>query len=169
MTYTESLRTLPASFLRELPRLILIALFSIAAIDKLFHFDGFVTAIHSYEVLPAWLEYFAAIFILMAEFAIALGLVTKRWRGPACVSAVLLLATFTVAYLAVDPTQVCGCWFTLTLSSGGYFHILQNLVFIALAILTWMDHRSTRPDASSGLYSTSSSTAESGDGRLKTA
>lgn len=159
MTPTERLRTLPASLLRELPRFILIGLFSFAAIDKLIHFGGFVTAIHSYQLLPSRLEYSAAIFFLMAEFAIALGLLTKRWRRPACLSAVLLLGTFTVVYLAVNPAGVCGCWFTLTLSSGGYFHILQNLVFIGLAILTWMDHRSSKPDASSISYSTSHSTA----------
>ena len=167
MTPTARLRTLPASFLRELPRFILIGLFSFAAIDKLLHFSGFVTAIHSYQLLPSSLEYSTAIFFLMAEFAIALGLLTKRWRRPACVSAVLLLGTFTVVYLAVNPAGVCGCWFTLTLNSGGYFHILQNLVFIALAILTWMDDRSTKPDASSVSYSTSLSTAESDDGRLE--
>lgn len=167
MTSTESLRTLPVSLLKELPRLILIALFSFAAIDKLIHFQGFVAAIQSYQVLPSRLEPFAAIFFILAEFAIALGLLTKRWRGPACLSAVLLLTVFTVVYMAVDPGRVCGCWFTLTLNSGGYFHILQNLVFIGLAILTWMDHRSPKPDALSGSYSTSSSTAESDDGRLK--
>jgi hypothetical protein len=70
---------------------------------------------------------------------------------------------FTIVYLAVNPAGVCGCWFTLTLNKGGYFHILQNLVFIALAILTWMDDRSI-PDASSVSYS---SNAESDDGRLK--
>ena len=169
MTHTERLRTLPVVLLRELPRFILIGLFSFAAIDKLIHFRGFVTAIHSYQLLPPSLEYSAAIFFLMAEFAIALGLLTKRWRGPACLAAVLLLGTFTVVYLAVNPAGVCGCWFTLTLNSGGYFHILQNLVFIALAIVTWMDHRSTKRDASSVLYSTSPSTAESDDGRLKPA
>lgn len=169
MTPTERLRTLPASLLRELPRFILIGLFSFAAIDKLIHFRGFVTAIHSYQLLPSSLEYSAAIFFLMAEFAIALGLRTKRSRRPACLAAVLLLGTFTVVYLAVNPAGVCGCWFTLTLNSGGYFHILQNLVFIGLAILTWMDHRSTKPDASSVLYSTGPSTAESDDGRLKPA
>ena len=169
MTPTERLRTFPGSFLRELPRFILIGLFGFAAIDKVIHFSGFVTAIHSYQVLPTSLEYSAAIFFLMAEFAIALGLLTKRWRRPACIAAVLLLGTFTVVYLAVNPEGVCGCWFTLTLNSGGYFHILQNLVFIALAILTWMDHRSTKPDASSVLYSTGPSTAESDDGRLKPA
>lgn len=168
MTSTERLRTLPASFLKGLPRFILIGLFSFAAIDKLIHFGGFVTAIHSYQLLPARVEYSAAVFFLMAEFAIALGLLTKRWRRPACLSAVLLLGTFTAVYLAVNPAGVCGCWFTLTLNSGGYVHILQNLVFIGLAILTWMDHKSSKPDPLSESYS-STSTAESDDGRLKPA
>ena len=74
MTLTEKLRTLPASLLRELPRFILIGLFSFAAIDKLLHFGGFVTAIQSYQLLPSRLESFAAIFFIMAEFAIALGM-----------------------------------------------------------------------------------------------
>lgn len=167
MTVTERLRTFPASFLRELPRIILIALFSFAAIDKLLHFRGFVTAISSYQILPSSLLSFAAIFFIMAELAIALGLLTKRWRRQACLSAILLLTTFTVVYMAVDPGNVCGCWFTLTLNSGGYFHILQNLVFIGLAIVTWVDHRSSKRDALSVSYSTSTSSAESDDGRLK--
>jgi uncharacterized membrane protein len=164
MMLTERRRTLTASVLSELPRFILIGLFSLAALDKLLHFYGFVAAIQSYRLLPSKLENSAAIFFIMAEFAIALGLLTKRWRRAAAVSAVLLLVTFTVVYLAVNPVGVCGCWFTLTLNSGGYFHILQNLVFIALAILTWMDHKPSAPDASSVF---SPSTAESDDGRLK--
>ena len=166
MTVTQRLRVLPASFLRELPRFILIALFTFAAIDKLIHFSGFVIAISSYQLLPKRLESFAAIFFLLAEFAIALGLLTKRWRRPACLAAVLLLTTFTAVYMAVDPGRVCGCWFTLTLNSGGYFHILQNLVFIGLAILTWMDHKPANLDALPVSY-TSTSTVESDDGRLK--
>ena len=158
---------LPVALLRELPRFILIGLFGFAAVDKLIHFLGFVAAIESYHVLPASLEHTAAIFFIMAEFAIALGLLTKRWRQAACLAAVLLLGTFTIVYLAVHPVGVCGCWFTLTLNSGGYFHILQNLVFIALAILTWMDHKTSKPDALSVSYSTSTSTVESDDGRLK--
>ena len=167
MVLAERLRAVPSSLLRELPRFILIGLFSLAAIDKLIHFSGFVAAIQSYQLLPSRLEYSAAIFFLMAEFAIAIGLLTKRWLRPAALSAVLLLATFTVVYLAVNPVGVCGCWFTLTLNSGGYFHILQNLVFIALAILTWMDHKPSKPDALSVSYSTHPSTADSDDGRLK--
>ena len=162
MTATERVRTLPATLLREIPRFVLIALFSLAAIDKVIHFNGFVTAVQSYQLLPTSLERSAAVFFIMAEFAIALGLLTKRWRRAACLAAILLLATFTAVYMAVEPVGTCGCWFTLTLNKGGYFHVLQNLVFIALAILTWMDDRSPKPDA----YSTSTSTAESDDGRL---
>ena len=168
MMLTERrLRTLPASFVRELPRFILIGLFSLASIDKLTHFRGFVTAISSYRLLPTAMESFAATFFIMAEFAIAVGLLTKRWRQPACLAAILLLTTFTVVYLTVNPGRVCGCWFTLTLNSGGYFHILQNFIFIGLAILTWMDHRSPQPEGLPGTYSTSTSTVESDDGRLK--
>jgi uncharacterized membrane protein YphA (DoxX/SURF4 family) len=169
MTLTERLRTLPASFIRELPRIILIALFSLAAVDKLFHFRGFVAAIQSYHLLPSKLENAAAIFFLMAEFAIALGLLTRRWRRPAALSAVILLSTFTIVYLAVNPVGVCGCWFTLTLNSGGYYHILQNLVFIALAIVTWMDHKPSRRKTELDLYPDRPSTVESDDGRLKPA
>lgn len=169
MTFTDRLRTLSVSFVRELPRFILIALFSLASIDKLLHFRGFVAAIQSYELLPSRLESLAAVFFILAEFAIALGLLTKRWRQPACLSAILLLTMFTVVYMTVNPGRVCGCWFTLTLNSGGYFHILQNLIFIGLAILTWMDHRSSKPDAVSVSYSYSTSTAEADDGRLKPA
>jgi hypothetical protein len=163
------LTTLPTSLFKELPRFILIGLFSFAAIDKLIHFRGFVAAVYSYELLPRGVETFAATFFILAEFAIAVGLITKRWRRAASLSAVLLLGTFTIAYLVVNPANVCGCWFTLTLNSGGYFHILQNLVFIGLAIVTWMDHKSSKPDAVSVSYSTNPSTAESDDGRLKPA
>jgi hypothetical protein len=137
------------SVLREIPRFILIALFAFAALDKVIHFQGFVAAIRSYGVLPVMLNHSAAIFFIMAELVIAFGLVTKRWRRPACFAAVFLLGLFTIIYLAVNPDGVCGCWFTLTLSSGGYLHILQNLVFIGLALLTWLDNESPSSDGSS--------------------
>ena len=133
------------SWFRELTRLVLVGLFTLAAADKLLHFDGFITAIGSYQILPAQAERFAAVFIIMAEFAIALGLLTKRWRPAACLASVLLLTTFTAVYLATDPEKVCGCWFTLTLNTGGPVHILQNLVFIGLSVLTWLDSRSPSP------------------------
>jgi uncharacterized membrane protein YhaH (DUF805 family) len=153
---------LPAdSWFRALTRIVLVALFAIAAADKLTHFGGFITAIASYHLLPAGTERVVAIFIIMAEFAIALGLLTKRWRQAASLAAVLLLATFTTVYLVSDPEKICGCWFTLTLNTGGPVHVLQNLVFIGLAALTWLDSQSPspRPGVSSIPYPGSHSTA----------
>lgn len=146
-------RTSVASLLRELPRIILLVLFSFAAVDKLIHFRGFANAVQSYHLLHAKVEYSAAIFFIIAEFAIALGLLMRRWRRPASLAAVLLLVTFTTAYMVARPAGVCGCWFTLTLNSGGAFHILQNLVFIGLAVLTWLDNLSpsTKSESSVGL------------------
>jgi hypothetical protein len=159
MASTETYRTVSFSFLKEIPRLVLIALFAFAAVDKVIHFGGFVNAVHSYAVLPTQLERSAAIFFIMAEFIIAFGLVTKRWRRTACLAAVFLLGLFTVVYLAVNPEGVCGCWFTLTLNSGGYFHILQNVVFIGLAILTWLDSKALSSKDSSGPFADRHSTA----------
>jgi hypothetical protein len=149
------------SWFRVLTRIVLVVLFTIAAADKLTHFGGFITAIASYHLLPARTERVVAIFIIMAEFAIALGLLTKRWRQAASLATVLLLATFTAVYLVTDPEKVCGCWFTLTLNTGGPVHILQNLVFIGLAVLTWLDSQSPspKPGVSSISYPGSHSTA----------
>jgi hypothetical protein len=167
----EVFRSRIAPWLKELPRFILIALFGLAAIDKVRHFYGFVTAVQSYNILSADVSFSAAIFIIIAEFAIALGLLTKRWRRQACLATVLLLGLFTTVYLVARPTGVCGCWFTLTLNTGGSVHILQNLIFIGLAVLTWFDSKSlsSRPDVSSGSYPVRHSTVvpQADDGRLK--
>lgn len=140
-----------SSWLNELPRFILIALFIVAAVDKVTHFSGFVSALGTFHVLRGGTERFAAIFIITAEAAIALGLIFRRWRRPACVAAGLLLATFTAASLAAPPRLVCGTWFTLTLNTGQPIYIFQNLVFIGLAVIAWMDAHppSAEPDTSS--------------------
>jgi hypothetical protein len=147
-------RPLVASLAHGLPRVLLVVLFYFAAIDKCVHFPQFVAALQSYHILPAEIGRYAAIFIILVELAIASGLLT-RWRRLASLSAILLLATFTIIYLAAHPQGACGCWFTLTLAKGGTLHILQNLAFIGLAILIWLDDQrpSTRVVRVSGLYS----------------
>ncbi|HKP81243.1 MAG TPA: MauE/DoxX family redox-associated membrane protein [Pyrinomonadaceae bacterium] len=144
------------SWLNELPRLILISLFTLTAIDKATHFDGVITALPSFGLLRAGTERFVAIFIITAEFAIALGLLLRRYRRPACVAAVLLLATFTMVSLVAPPRLTCGTWFTLTLNTGQPIYIFQNLVFIGLAIMAWMDAQPSAVESGtpSGSYPT---------------
>lgn len=167
---TGPLRSRTASWLTPLTRIILVGLFAFAAADKLAHFGGFVEAVGSYSLLPAGAVRFAAIFIVMAEAGIALGLLTKQWRQAACLAAVLLLGTFTAVYLVTHPEGGCGSWYTLTLHTGEPVHILRNIIFIGLAVLTWLDNQtsSSTPDVSSDSYPVSHSTAarESDDGRL---
>jgi len=140
---------------KELPRIALVALFCFAACDKLLHFSGFIAALQGYHILPAETEQSVALFIIMAEFAIAFGLLTRKWRRPACLFAVGLLASFTLIYLITDPEKVCGCWFTLTLAKGGTLHTLQNLTLIGLAVLTWLDSQTlpTRTGRASSIHS----------------
>jgi uncharacterized membrane protein YphA (DoxX/SURF4 family) len=140
-----------SSWLNELPRFILIALFLVTAVDKATHFSGFVNALWTFHLLREGTERFAAIFIITAEFAIALGLLLRRWRRPACGAAVLLLAAFTAISLAAPPKMVCGTWFTLTLNTGQPLQIFQNLIFIGLAVMVWLDAQPppARPEASS--------------------
>jgi hypothetical protein len=128
----------------------------LTAIDKATHFNGVIGALVNFHLLRAGTERFAAIFIIMAEFAIALGLLLRRWRRPACVAAVLLLATFTVAALVVQPRLTCETWFTLTLNTGQPIYIFQNLVFIGLAVMAWMDAQppAAESDTSSDSYPT---------------
>lgn len=72
----------------------------------------------------------------------------------ASLAAMVLLALFTTVYLVVRPADICGCWFTLTLSPGGYFHILQNVIFIGLAALTWVDSANVSYFSPVGRHST---------------
>lgn len=142
MASNGALRVFVEPRLKELPRIILIALFGFAAIDKLAHLSRFAIALHSYHLLPEGTERYAALFIVMAEMAIAIGLITRRWRSAASLSAALLLVAFTAVYIIAAPEDTCGCWFTLTLAKGGSLHVLQNVVFIGLAVLVWIDSRS---------------------------
>jgi hypothetical protein len=145
-----------SSWLNELPRLILISLFTLTAIDKATHFDGVIAALSSFGLLRAGTERFVAIFIITAEFAIALGLVLRRSCRPACIAAALLLVTFILASLVAPPQLTCGTWFTLTLNTGRPIDIFQNLVFIGLAVMAWMDAQPppAESDTSSDSYPT---------------
>ena len=139
LTRTALMPRFIAAFARMAPRILLVVLLGFSAIDKLMHLNGFTVALHDYNVLPVSIERYAAFFVIMAEATIAIGLLTRRWRRSACLSAALLLGLFTTVYLLAAPEGTCGCWFTLTMAKGSLLHISQNLIFIGLAILTWLE------------------------------
>jgi hypothetical protein len=130
-----------APLTKWLPTIALIGLFGFASVDKLLHFWRFVYALHSYRLVPVKFEIAIAVFIILTEFLIALGLLFHKWRRISALLALVLLALFTIVYLIAAPEDLCGCWFSFTLSKGGTWHVVQNAVFAGLAIFIWLDSR----------------------------
>jgi uncharacterized membrane protein YphA (DoxX/SURF4 family) len=131
-------------YVRALSVWFLAALFLYAAIDKAFHYGGFVKALGGYVLVPDGLEQYLALPVILCELLIGIGLLFKPWRPPAALLATCLLAVFTIA-LAVNqryaPGVECGCWFTVTLGRATASHILQNLILLGLAASIWLDER----------------------------
>ena len=121
----------------QLPRIILAGLFCFAGFDKLLHYSKFLSTLESYHILPPTMEGYVAPFIIMAELGICAGLLRRSSVRVAALSAMMVLAGFTLVYVT-SPEEACGCWFTLTLATGKPIHIFQNLLFIGLATLAWM-------------------------------
>ena len=125
----------------------LAAIFLYAGIDKAFHYDGFVNALASYAVVPAGLAQILAPAVIVAEVWIGLGLLWRPWRAQAALVGAAILGVFTIA-LAINqvyaPGTDCGCWFTFTLAQGTGMHIVQNLVFLGLALTLWWGERPGR-------------------------
>lgn len=115
----------------------LAAVFLYAGLDKMFHYNGFVRALSSYVVVPEGLGQYLAMLVILLELAAGAALLRRQWRRSAALLAASLLAVFTVALAVnywVKPEAICGCWFTITLSSGKGQHMLQNIVLCGLAL-----------------------------------
>ena len=121
----------------RLSRWLLTAVFVSSAIDKLFHYGGFVTALASSVLVPAIAAPYLALPVILLELSIGAGLVSRRWRRAASFGACTLLAVFvatlTANALFAPPGTPCGCWFTLTLGESNRLHIALDVVLLALA------------------------------------
>lgn len=116
-------------------------LFLFAGVDKLFHMEGFVNALASYVIFPERAAPYLAMPIILTELWIGLGLMIRRFRGAAALTASIVLLVFTFALLVnyiYAPGAVCGCWFTITLATSTPLHIALNVVLMALAISVLM-------------------------------
>ena len=122
--------------------LLLAAIFLFSSFDKVFHYEAFVNAVRNYVLVPrGWAPYLAPSLILV-ELMIGVGLLVRPWRRSAALTAVFTLAAFTAAisfnYL-YGGRGICGCWFTITLANSTNLHLLQNALFLCLALSIWFD------------------------------
>ena len=117
-------------------------LLGFSAVDKLWHYDGFVVALDNYVMVPPGFGRYLALFVVCAELWIAAGLLNVRVTRMAAVAAALLLAAFGVALTVnyfLNPTAACGCWFTFTSGEATPSHILFNCAVAALALTIAVD------------------------------
>jgi uncharacterized membrane protein len=123
----------------------LAVLFMFTGIDKLLHYKGFIVALSSYVIVPNGAAEYLALPIIISEIWVACGLLIKQWRRMASLTGALALVVFTIALFVnyiYAPQAICGCWFSITLSTANIFHILLNLTLFGLAIVVWLDSRS---------------------------
>lgn len=122
--------------------ILLAAVFLFSGVDKLSHYEAFVNAVRNYILVPrGWAPYLAPSVVLV-ELMIGVGLLVRPWRRSAALTAVFTLALFTTAisfnYL-YGGRGICGCWFTITLANSTNLHLLQNALFLGLALSIWFD------------------------------
>jgi uncharacterized membrane protein YphA (DoxX/SURF4 family) len=120
----------------------LILLFFYSGLDKLFHYQGFVNALADYVLVPkGWAKHFA-MPVIAGEVLIAIGLLIPVWRRTAAWTAAGTLLLFTLALglnYFLGGRGICGCWFTVTLAQSTEIHVVQNLVFMGLAVVVAME------------------------------
>lgn len=140
--FTTFNRTILASALT-----FLVLLLGYSGVDKLAHFNEFVEAMKTYVLVPAGAEVPLAMVVIALEIWAATALLMPSSRLFASLLSIGLLSTFTVA-LAVNqlfmPTSVCGCWFTLTLSRSTPMHIAQNILFILVGVVIYVETKKKR-------------------------
>jgi hypothetical protein len=114
----------------------LVVLFGAAAIDKLFHLNGFYFATRHYVLVPPIIAPYLTLIVPMLELWVAIGLAVPIWRPYAAVAGTGLLVAFaaglTANYLA-GISAPCGCMYSLTLSKATLPHVLFNGLAAALS------------------------------------
>lgn len=130
--------------IRVASAIFLALVFLYAGLDKLFHYDGFLSALRGYLLVPDGWEPGLAPSVILVELWLGCSLLIKAWRGRAAAAAAVVLSLFTLA-TAINarwaPGVECGCWFTLTLGETTTSHIVQNLILLGLALSIWLDER----------------------------
>jgi hypothetical protein len=135
-------------------RLVLAAVFAMAAFAKLRSLDEFVGVVHNYRVLPEFLVRPVAYALPPLEAAIALALLLEPTRSAGALGAAALLVVFALA-MAVNLTRGrveidCGCFAATLRQRISWALVGRNVALIGLAVLampaggvarvlTWLD------------------------------
>jgi uncharacterized membrane protein YphA (DoxX/SURF4 family) len=110
-----------------------------AALGKVLDLPGFVEVASAYRLLPRTLLWPSAIGVMVAEAAIALGLLLPRWRRASALAAGLMAliygAALSLTLLRGISLENCGCFGVYLARPLTILSPLEDLVIVALALL----------------------------------
>lgn len=120
-------------------RTFLALLFAIAAISKLANREEFYGVVRNFRLTPDWLSRPLAIFLPVAELAVAAGLLARPMAPSAAAAAAALLLVFAVA-MAVNVLRGrtaidCGCFRQGMKQPLSWLLVLRNVGLAAAALL----------------------------------
>ena len=116
-------------------RLVLAAVFAVAAVAKFADRDGFRRAVEDFGV-PAKLSAVVAIILPVVELGVAIALISTSFAWWGAVGALALLAVFTVVIvvnLARGRHPKCQCFGQLHAAPVGRSTLIRNLILAAIA------------------------------------
>lgn len=138
-------------------RLLLAAVFLVAAVPKILAPHEFALAVFRYQLVPYPLVNLMGIYLPWLEFVAGLAILTPRFREAAAAILLGLLAIFTTAItinLVRGIDVSCGC-FTVDPDAGplNWWEVVRDVALMAAALAAWrlppgnMDRRA-RPGSS---------------------
>ncbi|MGG5891143.1 MauE/DoxX family redox-associated membrane protein [Falsiroseomonas sp. HC035] len=117
----------------------LAALNGAAALGKALDLPGFVLVLAEYRLVPGALLVPGAILLVLAEAAIAMGLLLPRLRREAALAAAALAAIYglalTVTLLRGIELRNCGCFGVFLARPLTVFSPLEDVLLVLLALL----------------------------------
>lgn len=133
-------------------RVVLAAVFILAAVPKILAPHDFALAVLRYQMVPYPLVNLMAIFLPWVELVAGAAILVPRFSRGAMVILVALLAVFAVAIsvnLVRGVDMACGC-FTVDPDAEriGWWNVVRNLALILLGLIAWGNTR--RPASPDG-------------------
>ncbi len=126
----------------SLLRLLYGSIFIFSGVSKLYYRSEFVSALYSYNIIPTEITTYFAIFIIVVEIIIGLGIIVRLLDKFFLVFSIFLLLSFTIfaIYSVIfDKNWVCYCFGSWLFHKLNFITIIRNciIIFLGLYLITF--------------------------------
>lgn len=129
------------SWLYQVVRVALGALFIYAAVGKILQPTEFAREVDNYRLLPYGAVVLTAVVLPWLELLCGVGLIVRRWARGSALLVVIMLGVFTatlVSALVRGLDISCGCFaLSAEASKVSLLRVLEDCVMLATAVWVW--------------------------------